>query len=101
MFDYLIPIVEFIHKSRNKNKLKKFINTKIGKKVKIPIYNNYNLGGGALRSTVPDLANFLITYMNQGSFNSKQILLPQTVDLMQTAYCSKSSTDLGDLIYNG
>ena len=66
-----------------------------------PIYNHYNFGGGALRSTVPDLANFLIAHMNHGRYNNKQILLPQTVDLMQTANFSNYGTDLGDLSYIG
>ncbi len=59
-----------------------------------PIYNQHNLGAGALRSTVPDLANFLIAHMNQGSYNSTPILLPQTVDLMQTRHLYTWGTEL-------
>jgi CubicO group peptidase (beta-lactamase class C family) len=66
-----------------------------------PLYNFYNVGGGALRSTVPDLAKFLIVHMNQGSYNNTQILLPQTVDLMQTSQFSMFGTDLGGFIYVG
>jgi len=39
--------------------------------------------------------------MNQGRYNNKQILLPQTVDLMQTVNYSNYGTDLGDLSYVG
>jgi CubicO group peptidase (beta-lactamase class C family) len=66
-----------------------------------PIYNWYNIGGGALRSTVPDLAKFLIVHMKQGSYNNTQILLPQTVDLMQTAEISLSGNDFGGYTFVG
>jgi CubicO group peptidase (beta-lactamase class C family) len=66
-----------------------------------PIYNQYGIGDGGLRSTVPDLANFLIAHMNQGSYNSTQILQPQTVDLMQTTQLSLSGTELGGFFYIG
>jgi CubicO group peptidase (beta-lactamase class C family) len=66
-----------------------------------PIYNNYNFGGGGLRSSLPDLAKFLIAHMNGGSCNSKQILLPQTVDLMQTAQLNMVGNELGGFEYEG
>ena len=66
-----------------------------------PIYNNYNFGGGGLRSTVPNLANFLIMHMNEGRYNNKQLLLPQTVNLMQTAQLSMSGHELGGFRYVG
>jgi len=67
-----------------------------------PIYNQYNYGAGAVRSTVPDLAKFLVAHMNQGSYDSTQILLPQTVDLMQTANFSMSGVNpFGGLTYVG
>ena len=66
-----------------------------------PLYNWYNIGGGALRTTVPDLAKFLIAHMNQGSYNNTQILLPQSVDLMQTAEISLSGYDLGGYTFVG
>jgi CubicO group peptidase (beta-lactamase class C family) len=53
-----------------------------------PLFNSNDLGGGALRSTLPDLTNFLIMHMNQGSYKSSQVLQPQTVDLMQTSQFS-------------
>jgi CubicO group peptidase (beta-lactamase class C family) len=66
-----------------------------------PIYNNYNFGGGGLRSSVPDLAKFLLVHMNGGSYNNKQILLPQTVDMMQTAQFSMFGNELGGFQYEG
>ncbi|MHA1987681.1 MAG: serine hydrolase domain-containing protein [Promethearchaeota archaeon] len=66
-----------------------------------PIYNQYDIGGGALRSTVPDLTKFLIAHMNQGSYNNTQILLPQTVDLMQTSQYTMSGHNWGDFTFIG
>ena len=60
-----------------------------------PIYNQLNLGGGALRSTVPDLSKFLIAHMNHGTYSNSQILQPQTVDLMQSSQFSLSGYDFG------
>ena len=66
-----------------------------------PIYNQYDIGGGALRSTVSDIAKFLIAHMNQGSYNNTQILKPQTVDLMQTSQFSMSGHDFGGFTFTG
>jgi CubicO group peptidase (beta-lactamase class C family) len=66
-----------------------------------PIYNQYGIGDGGLRSNVPDLANFLIAHMNQGTYNNSQILQPQTVDLMQTSQLSLSGHDLGGYLFSG
>ena len=66
-----------------------------------PVYNQYDLGGGGLRSTVPDLGNFLIAHMNQGSYNNAQILQPQTVDLMQTSQYTMFGHELGGFTYIG
>ena len=60
-----------------------------------PIYNQYNLGAGGLRSTVSDLGNFLIAHMNQGQYKNKIILQPDTVDLMQTSQFHMSGHDFG------
>jgi CubicO group peptidase (beta-lactamase class C family) len=66
-----------------------------------PFYNQYNYGGGSVRTTVPDLANLLIAHMNQGSFDGSQILTPQTIDLMQTSQYSLSGGELGGFTYVG
>ena len=66
-----------------------------------PLSNWNNVGGGGLRSTVPDLAKFLITHMNQGNFSNTQILLPATVDLMQTSQQVLTGTGLGGFKFVG
>ncbi|MHA2391649.1 MAG: serine hydrolase domain-containing protein [Promethearchaeota archaeon] len=66
-----------------------------------PLYNQYGLGDGALRSTVPDLAKFLIAHMDQGTYDNYQILQPQTVDLMQTSQFSMFGHELGGYSYSG
>ena len=66
-----------------------------------PHYNQYNYGGGAVRTTVPDLANLLIAHMNQGHYDDSQILSPQTIDLMQTSQFSMSGVEFGGFTYVG
>jgi CubicO group peptidase (beta-lactamase class C family) len=66
-----------------------------------PLYNNYGIGDGGLRSTVPDLAKFLIAHMNLGTYNNSQILQPQTVDLMQTSQISLYGHELGGYSFSG
>ncbi|MFB0504571.1 MAG: serine hydrolase domain-containing protein [Candidatus Bathyarchaeia archaeon] len=51
-------------------------------KFELPLYNRNRIGGGGIRSTVPDLAQFLIAHMNQGQTNGFQLLKPETVELM-------------------
>jgi len=60
-----------------------------------PIYNSYYFGAGGLRSTVPDLGNFLIAHMNQGCYQNTFILQPDTVDYMQTSQYQNSSYGSG------
>jgi CubicO group peptidase (beta-lactamase class C family) len=72
-----------------------------GENFRGPIYNNYDLGGGGLRSTIADLANFLIVHMNDGNFNNTQILQPQSVNLMQTTQISLSGHDFGGYSFAG
>jgi CubicO group peptidase (beta-lactamase class C family) len=50
--------------------------------VELPLYDSNRIGGGGMRSTVPDLAQFLIAHMNQGQINGFQLLKPETVELM-------------------
>jgi len=66
-----------------------------------PLFNTYSYGDGALRTTVPDLAKFIIAHMNHGTYNNSQILQPQTVDLMQTSRFSLSGYELGGYTYSG
>ncbi len=48
----------------------------------IPFYNLSLNGAGSLRSTVPDLAKYLIAHMNQGEYKGFQLLTPEKVELM-------------------
>jgi CubicO group peptidase (beta-lactamase class C family) len=66
-----------------------------------PIYNQYDLGGGGLRSTVPDLGNFLIAHMNRGQYYDTLILQPDTVDLMQTSQFSMFGHGFGGFSFAG
>ena len=49
-----------------------------------PIYNINVTGAGNLRSTIGDMANYLITFINRGNFNGVQILGSEYVKLMQS-----------------
>jgi CubicO group peptidase (beta-lactamase class C family) len=59
-----------------------------GSLLEVPIYDNYYYGAGGLRSTVPDLAQYLIAHMNQGRSNGVQLLQPESVELMHTVVSS-------------
>ncbi|MFX1323273.1 MAG: serine hydrolase domain-containing protein, partial [Promethearchaeota archaeon] len=48
----------------------------------IPFYNLSLNGAGSLRSTVPDLAKYMIAHMNQGEYNGFQLLTPEKIELM-------------------
>jgi CubicO group peptidase (beta-lactamase class C family) len=50
--------------------------------VQSPWEDGRRIGGGGLRSTVPDLARFLIAHMNEGKSNGHQLLQPETMALM-------------------
>jgi CubicO group peptidase (beta-lactamase class C family) len=50
--------------------------------LRFPLYENL-VGGGGLRTTVPDLAKFMIAHMNEGRApNGYQLLQPETVAMM-------------------
>ena len=44
------------------------------------IYNFNNLAAGGLRTTVSDLAKFMIAHMNQGESNGYQLLKAESVE---------------------
>ncbi|MFX1511149.1 MAG: serine hydrolase domain-containing protein [Promethearchaeota archaeon] len=51
------------------------------------LYDHFNvngLGSAALQTTVTDLSHFMIAHMNEGEWNSIQILNDTTVELMHT-----------------
>lgn len=66
-----------------------------------PVYDLLNLGGAALRSTVRDLAQFMIAHMNQGRVNGVHLFRPETVELMQEKQFSLFGSELGGLNLDG
>ncbi|KYK28417.1 MAG: hypothetical protein AYK19_05620 [Theionarchaea archaeon DG-70-1] len=51
--------------------------------VELPVYDRAYTGAGGIRTTVPDLAQFLIAHMNHGQHpNGYQLLTPESVELM-------------------
>ena len=59
--------------------------------VKVPLFHPQRIGGGGLRSTAPDLAQFMIAHMNKGKSNGFQLLNPETVELMHTRVIETSA----------
>ncbi|MDH5375535.1 MAG: beta-lactamase family protein [Candidatus Bathyarchaeota archaeon] len=56
--------------------------------IELPLYDRNRIGGGGVRSTVPDLAQFLVAHMNHGQINGFQLLKPETVELMHKSTVS-------------
>ncbi len=50
--------------------------------VELPLYDRILIGGGGMRSTVYDLAKFMIAHMNDGSIDGIQLLNPGSIGLM-------------------
>jgi CubicO group peptidase (beta-lactamase class C family) len=50
----------------------------------LPIYDIYDEGAGGLRSTVPDVARYMIAHMNDGRFGEAQILEPTICQFMHS-----------------
>ncbi|MFX0032904.1 MAG: serine hydrolase domain-containing protein [Promethearchaeota archaeon] len=69
--------------------------------IEYPIYNLNVTGAGNLRSTIGDMANYLITFMNQGKYNENQILSSQSVDLMHYNHIPLSGTSTEGFTING
>jgi CubicO group peptidase (beta-lactamase class C family) len=57
-----------------------------------PLYNINVTGAGAIHSTIPDMANYLIAQMNDGAYNGTQILNPASVSLMQSNHIPLTGT---------
>jgi CubicO group peptidase (beta-lactamase class C family) len=66
----------------------------------LPLYDKV-VGAGGIRSTVPDLARFMIANLNNGQINGTQLVKPETVALLHnqvvssTAVTNMVSTGLG------
>ena len=54
------------------------------KYLRLPHYTNYNFAAGGVRTTILDLARYLLAYMNWGEYDGARILEEETVDLMLT-----------------
>lgn len=50
--------------------------------VEVPLYDRCLMGGGGMRSTVHDLAKFMIAHMNDGKIEGMQLLKPGSIELM-------------------
>jgi CubicO group peptidase (beta-lactamase class C family) len=67
---------------------------------RLPVYDKV-IGAGGIRSTVPDLARFMIANLNNGQINGTQLVEPETVTLLHnqvvssTAVTNMVSTGLG------
>ncbi len=48
----------------------------------LPHYDTYYFGAGQLRSTVPDLASYMIAHINLGRYGAVQLLHPSSVEIM-------------------
>jgi CubicO group peptidase (beta-lactamase class C family) len=62
--------------------------------VELPLYDSNRIGGGGMRSTVQDLAQFLLAHMNHGQMDGFQLLRPETVELMHKQTVSFSPESL-------
>jgi CubicO group peptidase (beta-lactamase class C family) len=68
--------------------------------LEVPLYDKV-IGAGGIRSTVPDLARFMIAHLNGGQVDGVQLLEPETVALMHqqevasSAVTNMVSTGLG------
>ena len=57
---------------------------------KLPVYDKV-IGAGGIRSTVPDLARFMIANLNNGQINGTQLVKPETVTLLHNQVVSSSA----------
>jgi CubicO group peptidase (beta-lactamase class C family) len=68
--------------------------------IEVPLHDRV-IGAGGIRSTVPDLARFMIAHLNEGRLDGTQLLEPETVALMHeqvvasAAVTNMVSTGLG------
>ncbi|MFX1475992.1 MAG: serine hydrolase domain-containing protein, partial [Promethearchaeota archaeon] len=71
----------------------------------MPFYESYYFGAGGLRSTVLDLAQYLIAHMNRGRCGAVQLLQPATVELMHQTVAGEYglgwSNEAGDHGHSG
>jgi len=63
--------------------------------LELPLYGLTCEGGTGIRTTVPDLAQFLIAHMNHGQINGFQLLKPETIELMHQPAVSLTGSWVG------
>ncbi len=52
-----------------------------GENIELPLWNG---NGYMMRTTAEDMGKFMLAHMNSGFYNQFQLLLPETIELMQT-----------------
>jgi len=67
----------------------------------LPLYNFNNIGAGAIRSTIPNMARYLTTFMNNGEYKGTQILTPASVGLMHSTHEPLTGTSVEGFDING
>jgi len=72
-----------------------------GISIELPIYNYNNLAAGGLRTTVSDLAKFMIAHMNQGESNGYQLLKAESVESMHQTQNIFGGKEVGNLYWAG
>jgi CubicO group peptidase (beta-lactamase class C family) len=50
----------------------------------VPLFSKFIYPAGGLLSTIQDLLNYMQVFMNQGTFNGKQLVTPSSIDRMLT-----------------
>jgi len=69
--------------------------------IEYPLYNFNNIGAGAIRSTIPDMARYLTTFMNNGEYRGTHILTPASVGLMQSNHEPLTGTSVEGFEFEG
>ncbi|MFX0145111.1 MAG: serine hydrolase domain-containing protein, partial [Candidatus Hodarchaeota archaeon] len=59
-----------------------------------PHYNINVTGAGSIRSTIPDMARYMIAQMNDGAYHGTQILNPASISLMQSIHVPLTGTNV-------
>lgn len=65
-----------------------------GSIIELPLYNLNVTGAGSIKSTIHDMANYLMMIINKGEYNGARILDNVSVDLMQTQQIPVSGTSV-------
>ncbi|MFX1379734.1 MAG: serine hydrolase domain-containing protein [Promethearchaeota archaeon] len=66
-----------------------------------PLYNINVSGAGSIRSTILDMAKYMICFMNLGFYNGIQLISPESVALMHSKEIEFSGTSAEGFAYRG